>query len=430
MITIKKRLHQLSAMRSAQLAKLIPGGVNSPFRSFQEVGGHTIFFSKASGSKLFDIDGNSYIDYQCAWGPAVLGHCHPQVIEACHKTLALGPVFGAPHELELELATALIDTVASLEQVRFVNSGTEAVMSTIRLARAYTGRDMIIMFDGCYHGHSDTVLAASRHASSAGIPETSAKGCLPVEFNNADALECCLEAYQGKVAAVLIEPIAGSMSVIPPEPGYLAAVRRLCTKYGALLIFDEVLTGFRVGAGGAQELYQVRPDLSCFGKALAGGMCIGAYGGSTEIMRNLFPVGKVYQAGTFSGNPVTMAGGVETIRLLSDPKIFAKLESNAARLFAGLTAAIDRLGLPVQLQRVGSIFGIAFAPNPIRNYADSLNINSKAYASFFHYLLDHGVYMPPSSVDAAFVSVAHTEEEIDFTIDVCQKAFERIVENV
>jgi glutamate-1-semialdehyde 2,1-aminomutase len=426
MITVKQLTRPLSASRSAQLAKLVPGGVNSPFRSFQEVGGHTVFFSRAQGSRLFDIDGNTYLDYLGAWGPAVLGHSHPAIISACQRILSLGPVFGAPHELELELATRLVEGIKSLEQVRFVNSGTEAVMSAIRLSRGATLRNRIIILEGGYHGHSDSVLASNRHNSSLGIPQASAEQSLLVEFNNADALAACFQSCGDEVAAVLMEPVAGSMCVIPPEPGYLQEVRRLCTKYGALLIFDEVLTGCRISLGGAQELYGVQPDLSCFGKALGGGMPIGAYGGPEILMRNLFPVGRVYQAGTFSGNPVTMTGGIETLKLLSDPGIFAELEVKSARFFAGLAQAIEQTKAPVTLQRAGSMFSIVFADHPVKNFTDSQTVDVKAYARFFHYLLDHGIYMPPSAVDAACLSAAHTDEEIDFTIDVCREAFKQV----
>lgn len=423
MTTADKRSIKLSCQLSSQLSALVPGGVNSPFRSFKEVGGETIFLSHAKGSKVYDIDGNSYIDYLGAWGPAILGHCHPEVIAACQEALALGPVLGAPHESELQFAKALVGAIPSIEQVRFVNSGTEAVMSSIRLARGLTGKDKIVMFEGSYHGHSDAVLASQNHTASAGIPPSTASNSLLVDFNNLDALEACLKANRSQIAAVLIEPIAGSMNVVPPEPGYLQGVRQLCHDYGCLLIFDEVLTGFRVALAGAQSLYNVRPDITCFGKALAGGMPIGAYGGSKEIMQNLLPVGDVYQAGTFSGNPVTMAGGIATIKLLSNPEVFRALEFVCETFFQGLQNAIDVTGANVQLQRVGSMFGIMFAPHPIRNYRDSLSIDSRAYAKFFHYLLDNGIYMPPSAVDAASISAAHCEEEIALTIEICQKAF-------
>lgn len=411
-----------SALLSEHIAKLIPGGVNSPFRSFNDVGGHTVFFERALGSRLFDIDGKSYIDYVGAWGPAVLGHCHPEVVEACISALKLGPVFGAPHELELELAIALVSAIPSLEQLRFVNSGTEAVMSAVRLSRGYTGRDKIIIFEGCYHGHSDAVLASQTHSASAGIPQSYSANTLVVEFNNLSALEECLEAHKGDVAAVLIEPIAGAMGVVAPQQGYLEGLRQLCTTYGAVLIFDEVLTGFRISRGGAQEFYNVKPDLSCFGKALAGGMPIGAYGGSSEIMSRLAPIGKVYQAGTFSGNPVTMAGAIQTLKLLADPQVFVRLERSASRLFAGLTPVIEELSLPVQLQRVGSMFSISFTSVPIRNFKDSAHVDTKAYARFFHYLLEHGIYMPPTAVDAACISWAHNDTDIDQSIEVCKAA--------
>jgi glutamate-1-semialdehyde 2,1-aminomutase len=426
MITGAKLLHERSALRSEQLAKLIPGGVNSPFRSFFEVGGHTIFFSKARGSQIYDIDGNSYIDYLGAWGPAVLGHCHPQIIQACQRVLEDGPVFGCPHELELELAQSVIAAVPSLEQVRFVNSGTEAVMSAVRLARGVTGRSQVVMFEGCYHGHSDATLATSRHATSSGVPAGTAQNTLLIEFNNLAAMEEALAKQADDIAAVLIEPIAASMSVIAPVPGFLARLRELCSRYGILLIFDEVLTGFRVALGGAQEIYDVQPDLTCLGKALAGGMSIGAYGGAAHIMNHLFPIGDVYQAGTFSGNPVTMAGGVETIRLLSDRQLYVQLEAIASRLFSGIAQCAGEFGVPVQLQRVGSLFSIAFAEKPILNYGDSLTINNAVYAKFFHFLLEHGIYLPPSAVDAACLSTSHSVSEIDTTIEICRQAFKQL----
>jgi len=417
----------LSQALSEQIAGVIPGGVDSPFRSFKEVGGHTIFFAKAKGSRLVDVDGNSYIDYLGAWGPAVLGHCPPEVVTACQKVIADGPVFGAPHALELALAKELVARIPSLEKVRFVNSGTEAVMSAIRLARGYTGRNLVVMFEGCYHGHSDVVLASRQHKASAGIPAATAQDTLVVTYNDAQALELCLQENENLVAAVVIEPVAGSMGVIPPEPGYLESVRRLCTDHGALLILDEVLTGLRVALGGAQALYDVKPDLSCFGKALGGGMPIGAYGGSSKIMDKLQPLGDVYQAGTFSGNPVTMAGGIETLTLLSRAGVYETLESRTAQLFAGLAEIIRDKQLPIQLQRVGSMFSILFSPKPVKNYQDSLAIDGQVFARFFKYLLVHGVYLPPSAVDAACVSAAHSQQEIERTIATCSDAFDAVI---
>ncbi len=416
-----------SAKCAQRLEELTPGGVNSSFRSFIEVGGHTIFFSHAQGSKIFDIDGNTYIDYLGAWGPAILGYCHPQITKACQEAVARGPVFGAPHELEIQFAELLVENIPCIEQIRFVNSGTEAVMSAIRLARGVTDKDKIIIFHGSYHGHSDSVLASRIPPASAGITAGSAEGTLLVDYNNLDALEKCLAENKDEIAAVLIEPVAGSMGVILPEPGYLKGVRELCTTYGALLIFDEVLTGFRIAFAGAQEVYGVIPDLVCYGKALAGGMAVGAYGGPKKIMSELLPYGKVYQAGTFSGNPVTMAGGIETMKLLSNPEVFVRLEKVSKRFFDGMQKEIDKLHMPVQLQRAGSMFAILFAEKPVRNYQDSLTINSKQFAEFFHYILERGIYLPPSSIDAAFISAAHTEEEIDYSVEVCVEGFRKSI---
>lgn len=408
---------------SQRLSRLVPGGVDSPFRSFAEVGGHMIFFERAQGSKLYDLDGNTYIDYLGAWGPAVLGHCAPEIVQSCRQALDNGPLFGASHELELELSELLIRAVPSLEMVRFVNSGTEAVMSAVRLARGYTKRDLLVMFEGCYHGHSDSLLASRGHAASSGIPKASAENTVLVPYNDPEALADCLEKYKGQVAACIIEPVAGSMGVIPPDPGYLPEVSRLCSKHGALFILDEVLTGFRVAYGGAQSIYGVTPDLTCFGKALGGGMPIGAYGGRREIMSELQPLGSVYQAGTFSGNPLTMAGGVATLKALADPRVFDRLEERTAQLFQGLSVEIKARSFPAQLQRVGSLFAIIFSERSVRNYRDSLGIDGKRFAHFYHQLLHRGVYLPPSSVDAAVLSAAHSEEDIELTVKACAQAF-------
>lgn len=413
----------LSEKFSEQIAQLIPGGVDSPFRSFHEVGGHTIFFHSAHGAYLIDVDGNNYIDYLGAWGPAILGHCPPAVVAACQKAISMGPVFGAPHAMELELASRIVEIFPSIEKVRFVNSGTEAVMSAVRLARGVTKRDLLIMFEGCYHGHSDPVLASQTHTSSSGIPSPTAGRTVQVPYNDLPSLQACFEQHKAEVAGVIIEPVAGSMGVIPPEPGFLQGVRDLCTKYGALLIFDEVLTGFRVALGGAQALYGITPDLTCFGKALGGGMPIGAYGGPSSIMDHLLPIGDVYQAGTFSGNPVTMAGGIETLRALSEPGIYEIMDNRPAELFAGVAEIAKRHQIPVQLQGVGSMFAILFAPHPIRNYQDSLSIDAKLFARFFHESLKRGIYFPPSAVDAAAISAAHTAKDIEDTLKVFEEVF-------
>jgi len=411
---------------SEQIASVIPGGVDSPFRSFHEVGGHTIFLERASGAYVFDVDGNKYIDYLGAWGPAVLGHSPPSVVAAARKALESGAVFGTPHALELEMAEQLIAAYPSIEKVRFVNSGTEAVMSAVRLARGCTGRDLIVSFEGCYHGHSDAVLVSRQHRASSGVPQAVAEFTLQVPFNDLPALEQCLAANAGQVAALLIEPVAGSMGVIPPEPGYLEGVRRLCSAHDTLLIFDEVLTGLRVALGGAQALYGVKPDLTCLGKALGGGLPIGAYGGAAWIMDHLQPLGQVYQAGTFSGNPVTMASGVETLKLLSEPGVYQTLEARAQQLFQGLGETIRKLELPVQLQRVGSMFAVLFAPGPVKNYRDSLVIDAGRFAEFFHQLLDRGIFLPPSAVDAACLSAAHSPQDIETSVRLMSEALRSI----
>ena len=407
---------------SHRIESVIAGGVNSPFRSFEEVGGHTIFFNQAKGSRLIDVDGNSYIDYLGAWGPAILGHSPPQVVEACQRVLALGAVFGSPHVLELEMGELLVKAVPSLDKVRFVSSGTEAVMSAVRLARGVTKKETIVMFEGGYHGHSDATLCSTGHQSSGGVPQVTTQKTVLATFNNIESVRSVLQAHKNDVAAVIVEPVCGSMAVIPPEPGFLEQLHKVCREYGTLLIFDEVLTGFRVAYGGAQNLYGIKPDISCFGKLLGGGMPIGAYGARAEIIDHLQPIGDVYQAGTFSGNPVTIAGGIAILKALRHPSVYDVLEARTAQLFEGLGQVIQSRGLPIQLQRVGSMFAIVFAEKPVRNFQDSLKIEAKAFAKFFHYILEHGIYFPPSSVDAACVSAAHTEDEIEQTIKICADA--------
>ncbi|MDZ4835809.1 MAG: glutamate-1-semialdehyde 2,1-aminomutase [Candidatus Melainabacteria bacterium] len=432
----------ISKKLSKEIEEVIPGGVNSPFRSFHEVGGHTIFVDRGEGSKVIDADGNEYIDYVGAWGPAILGHGFAPVADAVSEVLRQGPLFGAPHKLELELARKIVASIPSIDMVRFVNSGTEAVMSSLRLARGYTGKDIIIMFEGCYHGHSDSVLASSTHKHSSGIPHDASKNTVVVPFNDLDALDQCLEKHDGQIAGVIIEPVAGSMGVVAPEPGYLNGVRDLCTKYGVVLIFDEVLTGFRVAFGGAQSLYEVEPDLTCFGKALGGGMPIGAYGGKREIMEKLMPIGDVYQAGTFSGNPITMAGAIAILNALSNPSVYSDLDKRTEQLFAGIQKHIDEINqelvaksspesgsleaIPFQLQRVSSMFAFVFAAKAVKNFEDSKTIDAERFAKFFHELLANGVMLPPTAVDAACVSAAHSEADIDRTIVVCANALRKI----
>lgn len=415
-----------SKSASEEIAKLIPGGVNSPFRSFHEVGGHTIFFEKAQGAILTDLDGNKYIDYLGAWGPAILGHSHPSVVKACQEAVEAGAVFGAPSLLELQMAKSVIRHFPSIEQIRFVNSGTEAVMSAVRLARGFTGKDIVVMFEGAYHGHSDSVLGSSTHQSSTGLLENAKQQTILTPFNDLERLDATLRKHSGKTAAVIIEPVCGSMGVVIPEPNFLQGVRKLCDEHQVVLIFDEVLTGLRVAKGGAQALYGVRPDLTTFGKALGGGMPIGAYGGRRDIMDELMPIGEVYQAGTFSGNPVTMAGGIEVLRLLDDDKVYQTLEARTAQLFDGIGRVIEERSLPIQLQRAGSMFALIFCGKPVRNFDDSKHIDAERFAKFFHLALNQGIYLPPSAVDAACVSAAHTQEDIAATIEKMTRAIVQV----
>ncbi len=415
-----------SKTASNEIARLIPGGVNSPFRSFHEVGGHTIFLSEALGSKVTDIDGNKYIDYLGAWGPAILGHSHPLVVKACQEAVNNGAVFGAPTLLELEMAKSVIRHFPSIDQIRFVSSGTEAVMSAIRLARGFTHRDTVVMFEGAYHGHSDSVLGSTTHQSSSGVLSGTKNKTVLTPFNDLEKLAQTLEEHSGKVATVIIEPVCGSMGVVLPEPGFLQAVRTLCDKHQVVLIFDEVLTGLRVAKGGAQALFGVKPDLTTFGKALGGGMPIGAFGGRRDIMDALMPIGEVYQAGTFSGNPVTMAGGIEVLRLLDDDAIYETLEVRTAQLFAGIADFVVAESLPIQLQRAGSMFAIIFSDKPVKNFEDSKRIDAERFAVFFHDLLANGIYLPPSSVDAACVSAAHSELDIEETIEKVIAALKKV----
>ncbi|MBL8085184.1 MAG: glutamate-1-semialdehyde 2,1-aminomutase [Candidatus Obscuribacter sp.] len=407
-----------------QIKTVIPGGVDSPFRAFHEVGGEAVFFDKADGSKLTDVDGNTYIDYLGAWGPAILGHAPEAVVTAACAVMKNGAVFGAPHKLELALAERVSQALPSVESVRFVNSGTEAVMSAVRLARAFTGREKILMFAGGYHGHSDSVLASTGHQSSTGILKASQESTLLAEYNDLASVERLFQKDAASIAAILVEPVCGSMGVVTPEEDFLPGLKAIAERHGALLIFDEVITGFRVAYGGAQNLFGIKPDLTCLGKALGGGMPIGAYGGSRQIMSQLMPEGAVYQAGTFSGNPVTMAGGVATLDLLKDESHYLRMEARASELFAGLSKLKTEGGYPIELQRQGSMFGIIFAAGPVRNFSQSKTIDAPAFARFFHYLLDKGVYLPPSPFDAAVLSSAHSREDIEITLAQMEPALD------
>ena len=411
---------------------LIPGGVNSPVRAFRGVGGTPVFIKSAKGARITDVDGNSYIDYVGSWGPMILGHAEDEVIAAVQEVAANGTSFGAPTELEIQLAQEVIDAVPTIEMVRMVSSGTEATMSAIRLARGVTGRDRIVKFEGCYHGHGDSLLvkAGSGVATlglpdSPGVPSVLAQNTITLPFNDAEALEQAF-AKHADIAAVIIEPVVGNMGCVPPRSGYLEAVRSLTTKHGALLIFDEVMTGFRLARGGAQELYGIKPDITTLGKIIGGGLPVGAYGGSREIMNYTAPAGPVYQAGTLSGNPLSMTAGLVTLRRLRDKTIYERLENSSRRLCDGLARTAQDAGITTIINRVGSMWTSFFTSDPVVDWNSANKCNRETYGRFFHAMLDAGVYLAPSQFEAAFVSLAHTDEIIETTIEAAQKAFRRI----
>lgn len=398
----------------------IPGGVNSPVRAFRGVGGEPFFVDRALGARLWDVDGRSYIDFVGSWGPLILGHAAPELVAAVAGALARGTSYGAPTALEVELATAIHEAVPSMEMLRLVNSGTEAAMSAIRLARGATGRDLIVKFDGCYHGHADSLLvkAGSGVATlsipdSRGVPAALAALTITCEYNDLEAVAGAFRRHPDAVAAVVIEPVAGNMGVVPPAPGFLAGLRELCTRHGALLMFDEVITGFRVHYGGAQALYGVTPDLTCLGKIIGGGLPVGAYGGRADLMRQVAPLGPVYQAGTLSGNPLAVAAGLATLRTLqADAGAYERLERLGARLERGVRGAAEKAGVPLTVNRVGSMLTAFFCEGPVRSYTEARRADTKRYARYFHGLRERGVYVAPSQFEAAFVSLAHTEADL------------------
>lgn len=400
--------------------RYIPGGVNSPVRAFGAVGGVPRFIDRAEGSHIWDVDGNEFIDYVCSWGPGILGHAHPRVIDAVKKACDKGLTYGAPTEKEVEMAELLSEMIPSMAISRLVSSGTEAVMSAIRVARGFTGRDKIVKFEGCYHGHSDGLLVKAGSAAlttsvpnSAGVPEDFTRHTLVASYNDKDSVEKLFAAHKGQIAAVIVEPVAANMGVVLPEEGFLPFLREITKKEGALLIFDEVITGFRLAPGGAQSYFGVTPDLTTLGKIVGGGMPIGVYGGRKEIMDQVSPVGPVYQAGTLSGNPIATAAGLETLRILQeDPGIYRRLEKKAERI--AQTARREGEGL-VSVNQIGSLLSIFFVPNGVKNYEDAVNSDKEDYAEYFHYMLEHGIYLAPSQFEAMFVSDAHRDEDIDST---------------
>ncbi len=408
----------------------IPGGVNSPVRSFRSVGGVPPFISRGQGSRVRDVDGNEYIDYLGSWGPLVLGHAHPAVVEAISKTAEGGVSFGAPVEGEVELAQLICRALPSVERVRLVSSGTEACMSAIRLARAYTGRSKIVKFAGCYHGHADGLLVragsgALTHGipTSAGVPEAYAAETLVAEYNDAAAVEALFQGWADAIAGVIVEPVAGNMGVVPPAAGFLDALRSITARNGALLIFDEVITGFRVAYGGAQTLFGVTPDLTCLGKIIGGGLPVGAYGGRREVMEMVAPLGPMYQAGTLSGNPLAVTAGLTTLTELGREGVYERLEALSARLAAGLTGAFAEAETPAVLNRVGSMLTGFFNDAPaVDSLAQVEGSDTESYGRYFHAMLQGGVYIAPSQFEAGFVSLAHTEADIDRTIAVAGQA--------
>jgi glutamate-1-semialdehyde 2,1-aminomutase len=414
----------------AEAREYMPGGVNSPVRAFKAVGGNPVFFTRGEGALLFDVDGNQYVDYVASWGPLILGHAAPVVVRALKECAEYGTSFGAPTELETELARLLVEALPSVELVRLVNSGTEATMSALRLARAYTKREKIVKFEGCYHGHADALLVKAGSGAltlgvptSPGVPEDTARNTIVADFNDLEGLRELFARSGEEIAAVIVEPVPGNMGVILPRPGFLEGLRELTRRYGTLLIFDEVITGFRVAYGGAQSLYDVHPDLTCLGKIIGGGLPVGAYGGRREIMELVAPVGPVYQAGTLSGNPLAMVAGIATLQTLAQPGTYAELERKAARLAAGLQKAAAESGAEVFFTRVGSMLCTFFQPGPVTDFASAVRSDTARYARFFRALLEHGVYIAPAQFEAMFVSTAHTDEHIDRTVAACAAAF-------
>ena len=413
--------------------QLIPGGVNSPVRAFRSVGGTPIFFKKGLGSKLWDVDGKEYIDYINSWGPMIVGHAHPEVIKAVQEVAENSLSFGAPTGLELEMAELINKLVPSMEQVRLVSSGTEATMSAIRVARGFTGRDKIVKFEGCYHGHSDGLLVKAGSGlltfgepDSAGVPASIAAHTLTLEYNNIQQLEDLFANIGNEIACVIIEPVVGNMNLIVPKMEFLQTLRTLCTKHGSVLIFDEVMTGFRVHLGGAQALYNIKPDMTTLGKVIGGGLPVGAFGGRKDIMQSLAPVGKVYQAGTLSGNPVAVTAGLKTLELIQAPDFHAKLTAQTKKLVEGLVQAAADAGVTFSAQNVGGMFGLYFTERCPTSFAEMMQSNKAAFNVFFHAMLDAGIYLGPSAFEAGFVSAALSDADIEQTIAAAKLAFAKV----
>jgi len=412
---------------------IIPGGVNSPVRACRSVGTEPLFIKYADGCMIFDEDGNRFIDYIGSWGPMILGHRHPAVIDAISAVLSRGTSFGAPTDLEITLAEMVIDTVPSVEMVRMVNSGTEATMSAIRLARGFTGRDTIIKFDGCYHGHADALLVAAGSGvatlsipGSPGVPQAFAAHTLSMPYNDIDSIKKVMAEQGEKIAGIIVEPVAGNMGLVPPRDGFLEALRDVADEYGSLLIFDEVMTGFRVALGGAQSLYGISPDLTCLGKIIGGGLPVGAYGGKREIMEYMAPQGTVYQAGTLSGNPLAMAAGIATLTQLQEPGFYDTLDEKANRLAAGLAKAVENADIDAVVDRVGSMLGLFFTDRDVKNFDDAKTSDLEMFSAYYQGMLREGVYLAPSQFEAFFVSAAHDGNHIDATLRAAEKVLDRL----
>ena len=413
--------------------QIIPGGVNSPVRACKSVGADPLFIERGEGCMIFDADGNRYIDYIGSWGPLILGHRHPAVVEAIIRVLERGTSFGAPTDLELQLAQMVIDAVESVDVVRMVNSGTEATMSAIRLARGATGRDIVIKFDGCYHGHADTLLVAAGSGvatlgipGSPGIPESVAQHTISLPFNDKGAIERVMDEKGDKIACVIVEPVGGNMGMVSPAEGFLEILRRLTQKHGAVLIFDEVMTGFRVAYGGAQSRYGITPDLTCFGKVIGGGLPVGAYGGNRDIMSQIAPQGTVYQAGTLSGNPIAMTAGIATLEQLNKEGVYESLEESSNRLETGLEKAAQKAGIAARIDHVGSMLGMFFTDHEVASFNDAKTCDLELFAGFYQGMRDQGIYIAPSQFEALFISTAHGDDHIDATVNAAEQVLKNL----
>ncbi len=425
--------HQLSEELFRKALQYLPGGVNSPVRAFRAVGGNPFFVNKARGCRIWDVDGNEYVDYVGTWGPAIHGHAHPRIVQAVQETAVYGTSFGIPNPLEVKMAEMIRRLVPSVEKVRMCNSGTEATMSAIRLARGFTGREKIIKFEGCYHGHADSLLVKAGsgaltfgYPDSAGVPAAFTQHTLLAPYNDLDAVKALFAANPGAIAGIIVEPVPGNSGVFAPLPGFLEGLREVTEKNGALLIFDEVMTGFRVAKGGAQERFGIKPDLSCFGKIIGGGLPVGAFGGRAEIMDYLAPLGPVYQAGTLSGNPLAMAAGIASLELLLENDCYTRLEQLGQQLESGMRDAAKSAGIPVRFNRVGAMFCAYFTDQPVCNLADAMKSDRERFARYFRGMLEQGVFLAPSQFEAGFLSTAHTDADIEATIQAARTVLKKI----